>query len=227
MVHVNGSTVGWSSAPEEECIMLMRSIAVIGTAVTIAALPMTAGVAVAATGVDLMDCGLMLEGDSGDCVALLQSSLNAENPGYGLVEDGYYGVDTRIAVLDFQGRHHLPADGNVGPVTLDELESYTGSVATPQPGESVVLTEDDLCGAADLVPDGEGGCTETSDGAIAMGRPVGECAYEQVTKLYQQIANRKKGVGGLVIAAGKGGLKRLVAPLQVAKCILWDMPDNQ
>jgi peptidoglycan hydrolase-like protein with peptidoglycan-binding domain len=55
------------------------------------------------------------------CVMELQKDLNAVNDGYHLDPDGEFGADTRIAVLDFQGRNHLGADGNVGAATADEL----------------------------------------------------------------------------------------------------------
>ena len=67
-------------------------------------------------------CPLLLEHRSaGPCVTKLQMDLNAVNDGYHLYPDGEFGADTRIAVLDFQGRNHLGADGNVGAATADEL----------------------------------------------------------------------------------------------------------
>jgi peptidoglycan hydrolase-like protein with peptidoglycan-binding domain len=66
-------------------------------------------------------CPLLIERFSGDCVVQLHRALNSVNSAYGLTEDGKFGPMTRIAVLDFQGRNHLGADGNVGGITADEL----------------------------------------------------------------------------------------------------------
>jgi peptidoglycan hydrolase-like protein with peptidoglycan-binding domain len=68
-------------------------------------------------------CPLLLENKStGPCVVALQQELNAVNPAYGLSVDGNFGSATRIAVLDFQGRNNLPADGNVGAETASALQ---------------------------------------------------------------------------------------------------------
>ena len=79
-------------------------------------------------------CPLLIEAEATNpqnCVQRLQNDLNRDNPGYNLDPDGKFGRLTRIAVLDFQGRHHLPADGNVGGITADAL-------AGPTPGTSPV-----------------------------------------------------------------------------------------
>jgi len=94
------------------------------------------------------NCPLLLEGQSADCVRALQTYLNIDNYGYRLTADGIFGPATRIAVLDFQGRNHLPADGNVGPVTagalltrVDEVrrDIEVNSVPTPRPGAPLPL----------------------------------------------------------------------------------------
>jgi peptidoglycan hydrolase-like protein with peptidoglycan-binding domain len=75
----------------------------------------------------LSDCGLMVEGQSGDtCIALLQLSLNATGAPYGLTTDGDFGPSTRTAVLDFQGRSGLAADGNAGPEVVAALVTQVG-----------------------------------------------------------------------------------------------------
>lgn len=57
--------------------------------------------------IDLTQCPLLVEGQSSECVLLLQSTLNQVDASYGLVEDGEFGPETRIAVLDFQARNGL------------------------------------------------------------------------------------------------------------------------
>lgn len=209
-------------------LFLRRTVMVGSLAAAIALVSTGTAVAAPADVPALVDCGLILENQSGQCVSMLQNALNAEHPEYSLSPDGAFGPATRIAVLDFQGRHHLPADGNAGPVTLTELSSLTSSVPTPQPGEPVTVTDSDVCGAALLVPDNAGGCRELDSGsAVGAGKPVGQCLYEQYEKLLKDIAGKKKGIGGEAIAIGKGGLKRLIAPAQAVKCVWWDLPDSQ
>ena len=87
------------------------------------------------------------------------TSLNASAPGpegYDLTPDGKFGRLTRIAVLDFQGRNHLPADGNVGPVTANALLDQT-SVGTPSPSDCDIHQG--------YVSDGNGGCKYLDPGA--------------------------------------------------------------
>ena len=92
---------------------------------------MSTGQAVAAPEAgDLTDCPLLLEGQTSPCVALLQAGLNAVNSDYQLPETTFFGAGTRVAVLDFQGRNHLPADGNAGPKTLSVLQSQINSSKT-------------------------------------------------------------------------------------------------
>ncbi len=84
-------------------------------------------------------CPLLLEGDQSTCVERLQHDLNLANSSYDLPKTGFFGVLTRTAVLDFQGRHGLPADGNVGGETADLLADQAASndnVPSPGPGTS-------------------------------------------------------------------------------------------
>ncbi|MFC5141995.1 peptidoglycan-binding protein [Actinomycetospora rhizophila] len=66
-------------------------------------------------------CPLLLEGQRHSCVERLERDLVAVNPAYELTPDEFFGADTRVAVLDFQGQRRLPADGNVGGLTADAL----------------------------------------------------------------------------------------------------------
>jgi N-acetylmuramoyl-L-alanine amidase len=64
---------------------------------------------------------LTRQGDSGNLVFLVQSALLAK--GYNLAPDGKFGPATRNAVLDFQRKNGLSADGIVGPNTFERLFS--------------------------------------------------------------------------------------------------------
>ena len=200
-----------------------RRVAAVGIATTALVLGVSAP-ASAAPG-SLEECPLLLEGQTSECVRMLQAALNATGAPYNLAEDGSFGPGTRIALLDFQGRNHLPADGNGGPITLRELAGRSSSVATPQAGPTVAVTDKDVCAAQGLLPDGAGGCVSSGSGAaVAMGRPIGECVGEQAKSLLKSIANKKRGIAGKAIEAGKGGIKRFKAFYEVPKCILWDTP---
>jgi peptidoglycan hydrolase-like protein with peptidoglycan-binding domain len=76
--------------------------------------------------IHLSNCGLMLEGQTGTCISLLQLSLNETGAGYGLPVDGEFGPGTRTALLDFQGRNGLGADGNAGEATISALIGKVG-----------------------------------------------------------------------------------------------------
>lgn len=68
----------------------------------------------------------LYEGDRGAAVEELQTLLR--NRGYRSVTvDGYFGAATKAAVIDFQSRNNLVADGIVGPKTWAALRGGTGS----------------------------------------------------------------------------------------------------
>lgn len=62
-------------------------------------------------------------GDSSGAVKALQAELNAKQ-GYELPLTGYFGDQTRSAVIDFQQEMGLTADGVVGRATWDALTSH-------------------------------------------------------------------------------------------------------
>jgi uncharacterized protein (TIGR02594 family) len=68
------------------------------------------------------------EGDTGPSVKALQSRLRSF--GHELVIDGAFGPATKIAVVAFQGRNRIAADGYVGPITAAYLD-----VESPDAGE--------------------------------------------------------------------------------------------
>jgi peptidoglycan hydrolase-like protein with peptidoglycan-binding domain len=86
-------------------------------------------------------CPVLVEGSTGPCVEKLQRELNAVLPAYGLDVDSEFGAGTRIAVLDFQGRHLLGADGQVGAQTADALQAEYDAlpppVDSPRPGKPI------------------------------------------------------------------------------------------
>lgn len=82
-------------------------------------------------------CPLLHEGQTDDCVQRLQNDLNSVNSAYHLPGTRFFGAATRIALLDFQGRNHLGADGVFGPQAADLLASKAaGAGAPPTPGPS-------------------------------------------------------------------------------------------
>jgi putative chitinase len=63
-------------------------------------------------------------GVRGDAVIRLQNELIES--GFSVVADGHFGEHTKSAVIAFQTRHGLPADGVVGPRTWAALEADRG-----------------------------------------------------------------------------------------------------
>jgi hypothetical protein len=84
-------------------------------------------------------------GTQSDSVKDAQSLLNrALSPSPGLDEDGHFGPEMRAAVVDFQRREGLGADGIVGPLTWAKLELRAGEAggvadggAPPPPATAV------------------------------------------------------------------------------------------
>lgn len=65
-------------------------------------------------------------GDKGDAVKQLQLKLVAH--GYNLMSDGNFGQYTKDAVVDYQKKNNLVADGIVGPQTERLLTSAKGTI---------------------------------------------------------------------------------------------------
>ncbi len=70
-------------------------------------------------------------GDSGDGVLKLQSALKAL--GYDVGSDGGFGPSTRRAVMAFQKKNKIRADGVAGPATIRAI-ARSGNNATPVDG---------------------------------------------------------------------------------------------
>lgn len=77
------------------------------------------------------------QGDTGYAVRDLQQKLNRH--GANITVDGWFGDQTRHAVITFQLAHNLPPVGQVGPRTLAALSGQ-------QPGK--LLTQQDIIAAA-------------------------------------------------------------------------------
>ncbi|HPJ03402.1 MAG TPA: peptidoglycan-binding protein [Candidatus Limiplasma sp.] len=75
-------------------------------------------------------------GDTGSAVKTMQQAL--KNLGYSVSTDGVYGVITQTAVIAFQRKNSLTADGVAGAKTLEKLYSGSavpyGGTATATPG---------------------------------------------------------------------------------------------
>jgi peptidoglycan hydrolase-like protein with peptidoglycan-binding domain len=131
-------------------------------------------------------CPKLSEGDQGDCVRQLQNALNTVNSNYHLASDGKFGPDTRIAVLDFQGRNHLGADGIVGSTTASELArqaQQNGSVASPRPGRT--LTPQERCATLGMITYKTDRCIP--DGVVGSGLSPTDCLKEEVgAKAYEE-----------------------------------------
>jgi len=210
----------------------MRNVfnAAVLAAVVVLATTLTGfGTAAAAPGIDLRDCPLLLEGDTSDCVAAMQTELNAVNGGYHLNPDRSFGADTRIALLDFQGRNHLGADGNAGPETLRLLQQQYEAKSPSAPVAPPQLTDREICEAlgGDLwLPDGKGGCVP--DAAIPDGKSAAECAAEAAGKKVITEFRKKWAEEGAAAAAevgtkeaAKSLAKKLVVVPGIFKCIFF------
>jgi len=68
---------------------------------------------------------VLVEGDTGSAVKLLQKLLNARPIQPGLNPDGNFGPDTLKAVEAVQRNNHIGVDGIVGPDTWKILGNYT------------------------------------------------------------------------------------------------------
>lgn len=213
--------------PEE--LALMKKITTMAGVVALAAAALVAPAAGASAvpSRSFVGCPYLYEnGPAGPCVARLQDSLNAVNDGYQLTADGQFGASTRIAVLDFQGRNGLGADGLVGGGTADELERQVQERATPVtppvPPQLSPFQRCQLVGPG-YVSHGPDRCIR--DGAVPMGRNPLECAREQVSlKTFKDL--RKKGypVDVAKDAAKKAGAKTGAGiVLKAAKCLFVDV----
>ncbi len=80
----------------------------------------------------------LLPGSRGDNVKDLQRGLNAQ--GARLAVDGIYGNQTKAAVMDYQNRHGLKADGIAGPITLGKLYGEAQQGAEVDSGDAPIAS---------------------------------------------------------------------------------------
>lgn len=81
---------------------------------------------------------VLAKGDTGPYVVELQTDLNHQLEGCRLVVDGDFGSGTESAVITYQLTRGLEADGVVGPMTWDALDSEK----EPLPPPATTLTEE-------------------------------------------------------------------------------------
>jgi len=152
-------------------------------------------------------CPVLDPNAHGTCVSRLQQELNAVGP-YHLTYDSLFGQDTLTAVLDFQGRNHLPADGIVGPQVADLLDIQAGP-------EQVCLAK-----GGNMLPDGTCG----SDGVVGAGKSVWECIQDMAGKdIVEAIKQADKSAEKAREVIPEGTLREIMkkvgAPAEAFKCI--------
>jgi peptidoglycan hydrolase-like protein with peptidoglycan-binding domain len=153
-------------------------------------------------------CPALVGNSTGSCVRMLQYELDSVGP-YNLLVDGTFGQDTFTAVLDFQGRNHLGADGIVGPVTADLLDAQAGPAV--------------VCSARGGSLSHNGTCDP--DAAIPMGKSVWECIQDEAGKDVSDAIEKdaetgaKKAGEEIPKTAIKELLKKYGAPAEAFKCI--------
>lgn len=94
--------------------------------------PALAAKVATSTPINLDNCPVLEVGYRGGCASQLQTELNVDN-GTTMPVDGFFGPETKKAVITFQNNHHIvPADGIVGPQTKAVLDNPGSSpVAAP------------------------------------------------------------------------------------------------
>ena len=153
------------------------------------------------------DCPVLDPNAYGTCVSRLQQELNAAGP-YHLTYDSLFGQDTLTAVLDFQGRNHLPADGIVGPQVADLLDIQAGP-------EQVCLAK-----GGSMLPDGTCG----SDGVVGAGKSVWECiqdmAGKDIVEALKKLDKSAEKAGEVIPeSAFKEFMKKVGAPAEAFNCV--------
>lgn len=140
-----------------------------------AATMLTIGVGTAAADPDLAPLGPSLAAP-GRAYAGTVDGVRCVQEAVGVPADGRYGQATFDAVQAFQARHGLTIDGTVGPATGDVLLPLTPDPAfcAPYVPTTYHLAEDDgsIAGGGQIEP-GNGG-------AVALGRPIGDCVVSGV-----------------------------------------------
>lgn len=109
---------------------------------------------------------LLRKGASGDAVRRAQMRLNAH--GFGLRVDGAFGEQTYLAVVAFQERKGLLADGVIGKATWAALAAQPDA-RTPDPDEAIPAPADVEHEPEKTAPAKEAAKTPEGKGGIATG----------------------------------------------------------
>ena len=133
----------------------------------------------------------------GDDVKAVQNKLNSLGYNCG-VADGYYGNDTKNAVVKFQSAKGLTADGEVGPATWNALFSSSSSGSGTLSGGSIKVFIDAGHGGSD--PGALGNGLKEKDivlniakklGALLNGRGI-SIKYSRTTDTYVSLDERAR-----------------------------------
>ncbi|WP_433035295.1 peptidoglycan-binding protein [Actinomycetospora sp. CA-053990] len=143
-------------------------------------------------------CPVLLESQRNSCVVRLQRDLNSTNPTYNLPGTDLFGPATRVAVLDFQGRNHLPVDGNVGAATadllVDQAEHASGS-NTDAPDGSPQQTDE--------IPQGTGRYAALGD-SFSSGEGAPEAGREYLDDTETNLCHRSDNAYGVEVGRTLG-----------------------
>lgn len=219
----------------------MRTMAVVVALIVAALFSTSVGVASADdSDHSIVGCPRLVEGDSSDCVRTLQWDLDEIDAAHHLDQDGVFGPDTRKAVLDFQGRRHLGADGNVGPVTGAAIQKALSDPVEPTPPVPAPCQSlaDDLqsrcimavwCNSQGLgIEHGE--CVPLDPGAaVGAGKSPLECAKELAAGQVNEQVTKDRVLEAMASEAAELAAKRLsqgVTVAETSKCLFWDLPDE-
>jgi peptidoglycan hydrolase-like protein with peptidoglycan-binding domain len=113
---------------------------------------------------------LLRQGASGAQVKKLQEAL-------GISADGKFGPGTRKAVVEFQTKNGLTADGIAGPMTLSKLSAFAGDI-TPATVAAATLPADFVIEAPEPLPPLTSADVAASTTTVAAGKPVTAAASE-------------------------------------------------
>ena len=128
---------------------------------------------------DAQPFGLVL-GDQSETVTQVQKLLNKWGYLSSSLITGYYGDATKQAVVDFQKRNDLSADGSVGAMTMAKLTSENARRPAPKPAATTAARQRSSSGGGSQSASGSGR-VDTSGGG--SGRDAGS-GGEQSSYVY-------------------------------------------
>ena len=74
---------------------------------------------------DTGSCTPLAPGYSGKCVSSMQALLNRNQPYPVIAVDGYFGLQTQQAVIEFHSTYHLAVDGDVASQTAAAINDIS------------------------------------------------------------------------------------------------------